>query len=263
MTRRRTAWLFALAVLVALGALSAVQLLRANAAATQGKQALLAATADVRARNFTNADRHLREAGERFRQVRSALAGTGPVLPLARMTPLVRVQVRAMDTMARAGQTTADAGAQLLPTARRIMQPAGNRSAEAAMQELAKSRPVVDTAVASLVKTQRDVHELDGYRLLGPLGLAHRDLETRLDDAVRQGGDGQRTLTVLLNLAGVEQPSSYLLLSQNPDEPRPTGGYMGTYGVLSGRNGRVRIARYGAMGDWNVAHPRAALPLSQ
>lgn len=263
LSRRRLLWLFVTAVLVGLLTLTLFRLAQAASAAKDGKRALLQASAELKARHPDAAEVLLGTARNDFRKVRSALAGTGPVLPVARVTPLVRVQVRAMDTMAGAGESVADAGLSLMPTARRLLTPGGTSSAAKAIAELQSSQPQVDAAATELKQAQKTVVALDGYRLLGPLASAHRDLESRLGDAVRLGAQGQRTLTVLLDLAGADGPRSYLLLSQNPDEPRPTGGYMGSYGVLSGAHGKVRLARYGAMGTWNVAHPKAAIPVAQ
>jgi len=56
----------------------------------------------------------------------------------------------------------------------------------------------------------------------------------------------QATNSVLLDLPdvlpvalGLGQPRNYLVLSQNNDELRPSGGYLSTYGYLVLRNGRV------------------------
>ena len=48
--------------------------------------------------------------------------------------------------------------------------------------------------------------------------------------------------TFLLNLLGGEK-KTYLLLFQNNNEVRPTGGFLGTYGILEFENGTLRINR--------------------
>jgi hypothetical protein len=262
LTRRRVT-LALLVVVAGLLTLTAVRLVQAARAASDGKQALLSAAQAVNAHDPKAAETRLTRARADFARARSALAGTGPVLPLARVTPFVRVQVRAMDSMARVGQDVADAGLTLMPTARALLTPGGGSNAQAKVAELETSKPQVDAALLALGRSSREVHALDGYRLLGPLDSAHRQLETRLDDAVHLASQGQQALTVLLDLSGASSQHSYLLLSQNPDEPRPTGGYMGTYGVLVGSKGKVQIPRYGSMGQWNVDHPQAAIPVAQ
>ncbi len=47
------------------------------------------------------------------------------------------------------------------------------------------------------------------------------------------------------------------MLSQNPDELRPTGGYIGTYGVLSAVDGEMSLDHYDAIENWFRVHPEA------
>lgn len=44
---------------------------------------------------------------------------------------------------------------------------------------------------------------------------------------------------ILTQMMGVNEEATYLLLAQNNDELRPSGGYIGTYGWFTVRNGRV------------------------
>src|SRR5215213_9911492 len=43
----------------------------------------------------------------------------------------------------------------------------------------------------------------------------------------------------LASALGISAPRSYLVLSQNNDELRPSGGYISTYGWITIRSGRV------------------------
>lgn len=43
---------------------------------------------------------------------------------------------------------------------------------------------------------------------------------------------------------GLNEPQTYLILSQNSDELRPSGGYISTYGWLTVRNGRITDYNY-------------------
>lgn len=51
---------------------------------------------------------------------------------------------------------------------------------------------------------------------------------------------------ILTGALGLSTPQTYLILSQNSDELRPSGGYISTYGWLSVRGGRVVGYDYGA-----------------
>ena len=64
-------------------------------------------------------------------------------------------------------------------------------------------------------------------------------------------------------MLGGSGPRRFLLLSQNPDEVRPTGGFIGTYGVLTTRNGHMVLDQYAATSDWYGSHPQARVPAAR
>jgi hypothetical protein len=49
------------------------------------------------------------------------------------------------------------------------------------------------------------------------------------------------------------------VLAQNPAEPRPTGGFIGSYGLLTARDGRVALERYASIESWYRAHRHAVV----
>ncbi|MCD4686445.1 MAG: DUF4012 domain-containing protein, partial [Anaerolineae bacterium] len=49
----------------------------------------------------------------------------------------------------------------------------------------------------------------------------------------------QTSPALLTEILGLNEPKTYLVLAQNSDELRPSGGYLSTYGYLTIRNGRV------------------------
>ncbi len=50
--------------------------------------------------------------------------------------------------------------------------------------------------------------------------------------------------TVLLGLLGGDTPRRFLIVSQNPDEIRATGGYVGSAGIIEARGGSLRLLEY-------------------
>jgi hypothetical protein len=63
----------------------------------------------------------------------------------------------------------------------------------------------------------------------------------------------------MITFVGGNGPRNYLFLSQNPDEVRPTGGFIGTYGVLTGIGGKLAVTRYDSIESWMAAHPDAVM----
>ena len=62
---------------------------------------------------------------------------------------------------------------------------------------------------------------------------------------------------LLTNALGLNEERSYLILSQNSDELRPSGGYISTYGWLTIRNGRVINYNYSPTTDISPNPPAA------
>nr|MBA3303124.1 DUF4012 domain-containing protein [Acidimicrobiia bacterium] len=73
----------------------------------------------------------------------------------------------------------------------------------------------------------------------------------------------EQGLTALMSFAGDSGPKRYLFLSQNPDEVRPTGGFIGTYGVLTAEGGQLTLERYDGIEEWIIDHPRAIVPQAE
>jgi LPXTG-site transpeptidase (sortase) family protein len=61
-------------------------------------------------------------------------------------------------------------------------------------------------------------------------------------------------------MLGYDGPRRYLVLGQNSDELRPTGGFIGTSGVVTFEQGRVVEQRYGSSFDLNVPFDRMVPP---
>ena len=66
-------------------------------------------------------------------------------------------------------------------------------------------------------------------------------------------------LDALIDMLGGSGPRRFLIFSQNPDEVRPTGGFIGTYGVLTTRNGHMTLDDFDSTSSWYSTHPQAAL----
>jgi hypothetical protein len=65
--------------------------------------------------------------------------------------------------------------------------------------------------------------------------------------------------TALLDLLGGQGARRFLLVSQNPDELRATGGYIGTAGVVEVADGNVRLIEYGSSRRYDTPPDRRAV----
>lgn len=245
-------------------ALAAVRTLQAATAGLAGKRSLLAAEREMNPQRLDSARAHLREAEASFTRMRRHIRGLGPLHPVARITPLVRVQLRGVEAFGDAGILVSRAGRQLADVTSELVSPTeGQLPISRALNQLEQVRESLGAGVTALEIAIRRVEALDGYRLLGPLGGARADLSRSLDRIAGRAVSAREGLDAVIAFAGGGGPRRYLLFSQNPDEVRPTGGYMGTYGVLGARSEGLALERYEPTENWTGTHPDAVVPRDQ
>lgn len=251
-------------LLVVSGAFCAYRALQAAHAGTDAKAALLRGEANLSASKLDDAQKDLTVAQAGFSRMRGDINGMGPFLVVGRFTPFLRVQVRGAEAFADAGRLLAGAGLEIAGTAGPILTPADpNASAPNDLDTLRRVQASVRTGVTSLDQAVRKIAALNGKRLIGPIGAARQDLARRLpriQDRAHSALDG---LDALVAFSGGSGDRRYLFLSQNPAEPRPTGGYMGTYGVITAHGGKLSLDRYDGIEQWTRPRPQIAIPPDQ
>lgn len=261
-SRRRVLIGGVLALVVA--AVLAIGLYRAERTARagiEGKAALLRAESNLGARRLDIAREDLQRARSAFVRMRAEIEALGPFGSLARITPFVRVQLRGAEAFSDAGVLLADAGLDLSDTASQLLHPVDpDLPVSAAYDALRSLHGSMGDGVAALDAAIERVASLDGLHLVGRLADARRDLVSRLNDVGPRAAAAEEGLGALLTFLGEAGPRRYLVFSQNPDEVRPTGGFIGTYGVLTAREGTVALDRYDSIESWFLTHPEAVVP---
>jgi outer membrane murein-binding lipoprotein Lpp len=239
---------------------------RASRAGTAGRVRLVRAQRDLLDQKVNATRQDLQAADRDFRQMHDELHSFpfGPVLAFWRAVPLVRVQVRAVDAFADIGVSLSQTGLKITDAAAVIDQPTGPAvPLSDSLDKLRTVQTALRDGVTALETATTQLKALGGYRLLGPLAGAHRDATTRIakiDATARSAMDG---VNAMIAFTGGDGHRSYLILSQNPDELRPTGGFMGSYGVLAADAGKVRLTRYDDSVAWVRDHPTAVIPADQ
>ncbi|HVF14825.1 MAG TPA: DUF4012 domain-containing protein, partial [Acidimicrobiales bacterium] len=229
---------------------------RAAQSALDGKAALLSAERLLRARELEPAKAQLVRAGVEFERSRQEMRELVRFLPFARSVPLLGSQIRGVEELAQAGVLLSEAGVRLADAARAITNPAdqGQKLSDA-LEQLRGVDGLLTEGVATIDEALTRVDRLDGVRLLRPLGRARTDLARRLPEFRERASDAQEALASLITFAGGDGPRRYLVLSQNPDEVRPTGGFIGTYGVLTAVDGDLALERYDGIETWVTPRP--------
>lgn len=83
------------------------------------------------------------------------------------------------------------------------------------------------------------MYQIDEDKFFGPWGEYLRVVKIKLLDANEILNFAYQAARVLPSVAGYPQEKQYLFLLQNPWELRPTGGFIGTYGILKVKDGEI------------------------
>jgi hypothetical protein len=271
----RRLWKLALAVallvIVALVALRAVQTasaVRSALAELQGLQAV-----DLAA--LTSLDpASLADMQGRFARLEADLdtvaAQVGPVLPLTRSLgwlPRFGAEAQAAPELLQLARGAATAGRASMDGAYVVAQALQNQPGQgSALARLApaleQSQPSWQEAEAALAqvsdaRSQLDLTQLDP-RIASQL--------ERLDSYLPLLQTGSALARLAPALLGADGPKTYLLLAQNSDELRPTGGFISGAGLLSidrGQLGEIDFTDSYNVYNPDVDHPLAPPDLEQ
>lgn len=229
-------------------------------AATDGRALLLRAEDDLAVDRLDDARRSLAGAEEAFARVGRRIDALGPIASTGRRLPLVRSQLRAVETFATVGVDLSRAGSTLVDAASQILASSG--SPDGAAVSLAKLRTAQETmrsGITAVDAARASVSSLEGLPLLGPLSGSRSEVAERLVDMRAKAVSAESGLGAMITFAGGSGPRRYLFLSQNPDEVRPTGGVIGTYGLISAHEGKLDLERYDAIDNWYLPRPEATV----
>lgn len=236
--RLATAILVLLSPFIVLGVYAAVRYLPALDEARQARASLESAM--NRANNISTlssadldaAAADVADAKQRLGQLDELLT-RDPLLNLLRDAPLAGPQIRGADDLVAAGDDVV-AGATALVSVGREFLAARDGSGDpmprlvALMQQAA---PDVAEAQQRLSDAQQQVEGVpDG--LLKPIIEARDELRDRLGRVLPALTAYAAADDYLPSLLGADGPRRYLVLAEDPAELRPTGGFMGTYGIV-------------------------------
>lgn len=274
----RRPWKLVLAVIVVallvVAALLALRAVRAAAAARSALAELQALQAADLSTLATLDPAVLADMQGRFARLESDFAvisrEAGPLLPLAK--PLGRLagyeaEGAAAPTLLQLAQGVATAGRAsmdgALPLAAAIKDPAGEGSALArlapALQQAQPGWQEAEAALAQVAaaRSQLDLAQLDP-RIAGQL--------ERLDGYLPLLQTGSALARLAPALLGADGARTYLLLAQNSDELRPTGGFISGAGLVhidQGQLGELDFTDSYTVYNPDVDHPLAPPDLEQ
>jgi hypothetical protein len=275
---RRRPWKLALAVaLLALLLVAALLSLRAVRAATAARDALaeLQALQAVDLAALATLDpANLADMQGRFARLEANLdtvaADVGPFLPLAKPLGWLLdrpAEAEAAPALLQLAQSAATAGRASMDGAYVLAHGLQSQSGEgSALARLApaleQTQPSWQEAEAALAQVAAARSQLD-LTQLDPRIAAQLERLDRYLPLLQTGSSLARLAPALL---GADGPKTYLLLAQNSDELRPTGGFISGVGLLQvdqGQLGEIDFEDSYAVYNPDVDHPLAPADLEQ
>ena len=254
--RRRVAVVAAVAVgICVVGGLSAGALawsVRRNVdeGVRSARAGLSAVDGDDRSTATTELTRAEAAFGEAHEQLRA------PWGRLAYVVPIVAQQVRAVDTLALAGEDLARSAVDALAVVDPgTIRPEGGQIDLAVVRSLAAPLREVDEV---LDRSDRRLDAVESDWLLSPVARRHDELRERVGRASAQADVAADAVTLAPSLLGGDGPRRYLLAIYTPAESRAGGGFMGNFGELTAVDGKLSLERFGRIKELEEGGPNPA-----
>jgi hypothetical protein len=228
------------------------------ALAQEGKQNLELASREAENLDFKKADEYLAAAEKNFKGAK----GRFDNLRFLKRVPWVGDQYEAIANLLDTGVQTASALRDVIGVVGEIMDVAGEAETVVGglpalpgettfagippekkreiLQKLFKSPPrlsgakaKIDLALISLdsIKEERVASQI--LKVIDPLRETLIKLQAAINKAIP-------VAEILPQIAGYPTGKTYLFLLQNSDEMRPTGGFIGTYGIVKTKDGEIK-----------------------
>ena len=238
---------FIVGVIVAVAPLALV-VTDAKALMENGREAASRGLASARDGDTTTASASFREAAAAFKQARDKL--DSPMLSGGLAIPLLAPNVRAARTLAEIGTDLADAGesvtAAVDPAALEVV------DGRLPLEEISSITPKLREGAAALERASRRLDEVqaDPY-LVAPVREAVDKVHTQLTRADREAQHAAFAAQLAPAIFGGEGPRTYLLVVQNNAESRATGGFIGSYGLVTALDGKLDVSELLRTREWN------------
>lgn len=241
-------WLLGAYALISAGilGLSVPSAKEVYALAIDGKSHFEAARAHIEKQEFDPALDELSQANEAFAHAEDKVSS----LQLIRIIPYVGRQLNATTNLIKAVSRAGEALESMTGIARDIFEPfdegqdlqfsnltrAEKRKIFAQIEE---SGPQLETARATVAEAAAFVDKIPSTGLVSPLKNVVLPLKEQFPSLEESLTRGVEMAAFVPAIAGYPEQKTYLFLLQNNTEMRPTGGFIGTYGILKVADGEI------------------------
>ncbi|MEX2274153.1 MAG: DUF4012 domain-containing protein [Actinomycetota bacterium] len=177
---------------------------------------------------------------------RAVGAADHPVPRIAGVLPFINDDLDAVRTLGRAADLSAQAGESLAVAADEIgwngrTLPGFERGGSFDLDVLQTAAPTLGRAAAALSEADRIVAPLSSEGLLSPVGNALEAAQATVGDRARLAERAHLLTELLPPFLGAEEERTYALVMMNLSDPRGSGGYPGSYGLLHVDRGLIEL----------------------
>ena len=225
----------------------------------QGRDAASKALTAARDGDTITAQGAFNEAAREFTAARDKLES--PTLSGGLVVPFVASNVKAARTLADIGSDLATAG-ETITTA---VHPEALQVVDGTLPigEVREVGPKLEAGSAALTSALGKLDSLvDDPYLLPQVEDAVNKVHKQLAQAEGEARRAAAAAKLAPAIFGGDGPRRYLLVVQNNAESRATGGFIGSYALMTAENGKVDVGDMIRAGNWNVgvrADPNAKL----
>jgi hypothetical protein len=194
-----------------------------------------------------------------LRAVRRDVRPVYPVLRLVQGLPRLGPLLGQVEPGLEAGTELAHAGVTLLPLLQPVWEDAptadGSGRLERLVQGIALDQKAAAAALGAVERAAPYVQRLNPQHI----PESFRDNVLQLQDNFPLILAGARLLPAVPGLLGASSPQTYLVLAQNNDELRPTGGFISAIGEI--RLERGAVAAFNLPDSYSIDNPAVHYPL--
>lgn len=217
----------------------------------RGARAAQRGLAAARGGDAARAEVEFRRAAAEFAQARDDLGSLK--YEAARVVPGIAPNLHATRALADIGFDLASNGAVVTSTV--VPEALTVVDGRIPLEEVERVTPALTRGADTLERSLARLRGIaDDPYLLGPVRDAITTVRTELKRGAREArntADAARLAPAIFGADGEER--RYLLVVQNPAENRGTGGLIGSFGILTARDGEIEVGRLLRTGVWNAA----------
>ncbi|MFA5000276.1 MAG: DUF4012 domain-containing protein [Patescibacteria group bacterium] len=241
-----------------------------------GKAELSAAINVAQEKNWAEAENSAARANDLFNTALNELEKSRTNFAIAKIAP-VRAQVNDLEYLLKTTEILSRSMKKAVPIIKGwddiLANTASHKFSDLPAEEKGRflqavyeSEPEINGLKANLDLAVLNLDKIHKIGVLWPVYSEISDIKQELEQATVLMDKATTLVKMIPALAGYPNSSRFLLVLQNNDELRPSGGFIGVYGILESRNGEIvylktndsyHLDMPASLNNWDLEPPMA------